>query len=82
MYKSIIIEDDYSHELTQREKGTKIRNNNNYSMDKENTSIDKSINFNHLKEYKKGKNKKNRSVKNIIYPYNKSGDIKIIKKNI
>ena len=75
MYKSIIIEDDYSHELTHREKGTKIRNNNNYSMDKENTSIDKSINFNHLREYKKGKNKKNRSAKNIIYPYNKSGDI-------
>ena len=82
MYKSIIIEDDYSHELTHREKGTKIRNNNNYSMDKENTSIDKSINFNHLREYKKGKNKKNRSAKNIIYPYNKSGDIKIVKKNI
>ena len=75
-------EDDYTQDLTHRIKRSKLRNNDNYSMDKENSSLDRSINFNHIKEFKKGKTKKNRSAKNIIYPYNKSGDIKIIKKHI
>ena len=64
-------EDNHSNDLARKDK---IRNTDNYSIDKENTSIDKSINFNQIKSNEKGE--KNDIKNNVIHPYkNKSSDI-------
>ena len=84
--KKIKIGDYYLLDLTYREKISKLRNNENYSIDKENTSIDKSVNFNHLKnnvkEFDNYKIIKNDIKNNDIQPYNKSNDIKFTSVNI
>ena len=76
--KKLKIGDYYLQDLTYREKNNKIRNNGNYSIDKENSFIDKSVNFNNLKK----NNDKHKNEKNTILSYNKSGDVKISNINI
>ena len=84
----IKIGDFYIQELTYREKNNKMRNIGNYSIDKENTSIDKSVNFNQLKnnikEFKENNNnvEDKNNKKNLLQPYNKSADIKLSTLNI
>ena len=77
---------EYLQDLTYRDKISKMRNIGNYSIDKENSSLDKSINFNHIKNNVKDfKNEKNNIPKNNIQPYNRSIDAKILninKKNL
>ena len=60
-----------NQELTE-EKISNIRNNGNYSIDKENISIDNSINFNQINKDKENKN----NIKKVIHPYSRSNDIK------
>ena len=75
------IDDFYNQDLTERQKITKIRNIENYSIDRENTSIDKSVNFNQIKnnmnDTNKNKDEKYNIKKNLIQVYSKSGDIKL-----
>ena len=85
--KKIKLGDYYMLDLTYREKVSKMRNNGNYSIDKENTSIDKSINFNllknnNVKEFDKYKIIKNDTKNIAIQPYNKPNDIKFASINI
>lgn len=83
--KKIEIEDYYIKDLTHRDKMSKLRNNDNYSIDKEN-SIDKSINFNQLKnnirEYKNNKDKDEKKNIRKNTKNTKSGDIKLSNINL
>ena len=64
---------DYNNQELTDTKISNIRNIENYSIDKENTSIDKSVNFNQIN---KDKENKNIIIKNVIHPYKQSNDIK------
>ena len=75
----------YLQDLSYLDKISKIRNGN-YSIDKENTSIDKSINFNllknNVKELNLNKDEKNDTKKKIIHSYINHGDSKLSNLNI
>jgi len=64
---------DYNNQDLTDTKISNIRNIGNYSIDKENTSIDKSINFNQIN---KDKENKNNIIKSVIHQYNQSNNIK------
>ena len=64
---------DYNNQELTEGKLSNIRNIGNYSIDKENTSIDKSVNFNQIN---KEKEDKNNIIKNVIHQYNQPNNIK------
>ena len=64
---------EYNNQELTEGKLSNIRNIGNYSIDKENTSIDKSVNFNQIN---KDKENKNNLIKNVIHQYNQSNNIK------
>ena len=78
--KKIKIGENNIQDLSYLDKISNLRNSNNYSIDKENSSIDKSINFNHLKNNVKElnicKDEKNENKLNIIQSYNNYDDFK------
>ena len=81
--KKTKIGDYHLQDLTYRDKISKMRNSGNYSIDKENSSIDKSINFNIIKNNIKDSNReRNFTGKNIIQPYNKPNNTKISNINL
>jgi len=69
---------DYNNQELTEAKISNLRNIGNYSIDKENTSIDKSVNFNQIN---KDKENNNNIIKKIIQPYGQTNDIKFSENN-